>query len=134
MRVHYMVGALLTAALITGCQTSTAADEEAIREAIAAWNPAYNSQDADAIAALYTEDGVRIVPNMGALQGRGVIRAAFVEEWESGIWASDAQDEISNGGKVVSAALRIPLATDLMQKVQSRQFHHLHSDQHILSH
>ncbi len=34
MRVQYMIGALLTAALITGCQASTAADEEAIRDAV----------------------------------------------------------------------------------------------------
>ncbi len=84
MRVHYMVGALLTAALITGCQTSTAADEEAIREMVEAWDASYNGHDADGMAAQFTEDAVRMNPNEAALQGREAIRADFVTEWESG--------------------------------------------------
>ncbi len=86
-----MVGALLTAALITGCQTSTTADEEALRETIEAWDAAYNSRDADAMAAQYAEDALRMNANEAALRGREAIRAGFVEEWESGLWGSDTQ-------------------------------------------
>ena len=93
MRVHYMVGALLTAALITGCQTSTAADEEAIREMVGAWDASYNGRDADAIAAQFTKDAVRMNANEAALHGREAIRAGFVAEWESG--GRDNQGEIS---------------------------------------
>ena len=95
MRVPYMVGALLTAALITGCQTSTTADEEAIREMVEAWDASYNGRDADAMAAQFTEDAVRMNPNAAALQGREAIRADFVAEWESGVLGRDAQGELS---------------------------------------
>ena len=95
MRVPYMVGALLTATLITGCQTSTTADEEAIREMVEAWDASYNGRDADAMAAQFTEDAVRMNPNAAALQGRGAIRADFVAEWESGVLGRDAQGELS---------------------------------------
>ena len=95
MRVHYMVGALLTAALITGCQTSTATDEEAIREMVQAWDAAANSRDVDALAAQFTEDAVRMNANAAALQGREAIRASFVAAFESGIWGTDSQDELS---------------------------------------
>ncbi len=95
MRAPYMVGALLTAALITGCQTSTTADEEAIRAIGPAWDAAYNSRDATAMAAIFSEDAVRMNPNQEANQGREAIRAAYVAEWESGTWAADSQSEIS---------------------------------------
>ncbi len=91
MRVPNMVGALLTAALITGCQTSTTADEEAIREITEAWDAAYNSRDATALAAIYTEDALRMNANEAALQGQEAIRASFVQEFASGTWAADSQ-------------------------------------------
>ncbi len=94
MRVHYMVGTLLTAALITGCQTSTAADEAAIRAIGEAFDAAYNSRDATALAAIFTDDAVRMIPNEEADQGREAIRAAFVAEFESGIFGADSQGEV----------------------------------------
>ena len=85
MRVHYMVGALLTAALITGCQTSTAADEEAVREMVAAFDAAFNTRDADALlAAVYTDESTRMSANEPTAQGRDAIRASFLAAWEAG--------------------------------------------------
>lgn len=49
-------------------------DEAAVREAITAVNQqfmdAYNSQDAEALAGLYTADGMLLPPNTKSVQGR----------------------------------------------------------------
>ena len=99
MRVPYMVGALLTATLITGCQTSTAADEEAIRELERYWEDATNSRDAVALAAYYTEDAVLMQPNEAVLEGWNAIRASVEEDWESGLYSDDARSVV-NGVEV----------------------------------
>ena len=83
MRIQYMIGALLTAALITGCQTSTAADEESIREMIEVWDAAFNARDADALlaAAGYTDETTRMSANEPTAQGKDAIPALFLTAW-----------------------------------------------------
>ena len=51
------------------------------------WEEAFNSGDADAVAALYAEDGRLLPPNAELGQGRDVARAAFAEMIASGIKA-----------------------------------------------
>ncbi len=51
------------------------------------WEEAFNSGDADAVAALYAEDARVLPPNAELGQGRDVARAAFGEMIASGIKA-----------------------------------------------
>ncbi len=84
---HFKHSVLVAAAVLTlaGCAQSarpaadTAADEAAIRDAGTAWFTAYNAGDADAVAALYADDGV--VNNPGAPPARGpAIRGAIAKD------------------------------------------------------
>ncbi len=93
MRVPYMVGALLTAALITGCQTSTVADEEAIRDMVRAWDAAVNSRNVDALEAYYSDGAVRMNANEASIEGWEAIRASLEASFPN--WGTDATDEVS---------------------------------------
>jgi len=62
---------------LTGCTPAaqdTTADEAAIRGTSPAWAAAYNAGDADAVAALYAEDGVVQPPGAPSAAGGAAIR------------------------------------------------------------
>jgi uncharacterized protein (TIGR02246 family) len=61
----------------------TAADEAALRADPVAWFDAFNAGDADAIAALYTEDAVFLPPNVPAVAGRAAIRDYVASDIEA---------------------------------------------------
>jgi uncharacterized protein (TIGR02246 family) len=72
-------------AALAGCARTappadTAADEAAIRAMNPAWFTAYNAGDADAVAALYADDGVLNIPGAPAARGRAAIREALVKD------------------------------------------------------
>lgn len=50
-------------------------DREAIRDLIARYGPLADSGDAEAVATLFTEDGIYAVGGMGEAQGRAAIAA-----------------------------------------------------------
>lgn len=50
-------------------------DREAIRDLIARYGPLADNGDAEAVAALFTEDGIYAVGGMGEAQGRAAIAA-----------------------------------------------------------
>ena len=63
--------------VLAGCQKAvedTTADEAVIRESAPAWAAAYNAGDADALAAMYWDDGVLQPPGAPAATGRAAIR------------------------------------------------------------
>jgi uncharacterized protein (TIGR02246 family) len=71
---------LLTTALLIGLATSAIGqqnqlqtDQQAVRELHVQFTTAFNRQDAAALAALFSEDGIRITPQ-GIIQGRDAIR------------------------------------------------------------
>ena len=82
---------LIGAAALAGCapkapQHDAAADEAAIEVAGENWEKAYNNKDADAIAALYSEDGQLLPPGAAVVNGRAAIR----DFWAADIAATNA--------------------------------------------
>jgi ketosteroid isomerase-like protein len=80
---------LLTASLLTGLITSAVAqqtapqtDQQAVREIEAQFIAAFNRQDSAALAALFSEDGIRVTPG-GFIQGRDAIRKDFDKRFQS---------------------------------------------------
>jgi len=66
-------GALTVAALMLVVAPALTADESDIAGRAAAWQEAYNAGDLGAVAALYTEDGKRMPPNMETVDGNAAI-------------------------------------------------------------
>lgn len=56
-----------------------AADEATIRAATAHWIDAFNAGDADAIAAMYTDDAVLMPSDSASLKGKAAIREYLVK-------------------------------------------------------
>lgn len=82
------IGVLITL-FLTGLATSAAAqqtvpqaDQEAARELEVQFVAAFNRQDAAGLAALFSEDAIRVTPQ-GYIQGRDAIRKDFVKRFES---------------------------------------------------
>ena len=61
--------------------SSSMAGEAAVRELTSSFDAAVNAQDIDAMMARYTDDAVRMNPNVPTAVGREAIRALFLEEW-----------------------------------------------------
>ena len=59
----------------------TAADEQAIRDLVTAWNGYIASQNDSAIAAIHAADAVIMPPNMPMLTGRDAIRQFWAGFW-----------------------------------------------------
>lgn len=57
-----------------------AADQQALRDANAAWYKAYNAHDAAALAALYADDAVLYMPGQAIVRGRDAIKAAYQKD------------------------------------------------------
>jgi uncharacterized protein (TIGR02246 family) len=57
-----------------------AADEAAIRGINAEWFRLYNAQDGAALAALYTDDAVLMMPGAATIRGRDAIKAAYEKD------------------------------------------------------
>ena len=72
-----IVVAITIAGLAVGvaAQQGGGADEKAVAALRASYEKAANAQDAAAIAATYTVDGVEMPPNMPAVKGRAAIEA-----------------------------------------------------------
>ncbi len=77
---------VLLAACTKAVAPDTAADQAAIRAAQNAWYKAFNSGDAAAVTALYTDDAVVMAPGVPADKGNAAIRehlAKMVEEFRT---------------------------------------------------
>ncbi len=117
--------AFLIASLFLGMATSAVAqqnasqtDQQAAREIHAEFAAAFNRQDAAGVAALFSEDGVRVTPQ-GIIQGRAaiqkdadkrfqarfrdlsvtplIVRASSASIWEAGEWTMKIGDQPVRG-------------------------------------
>ena len=70
-------GAVLALAACSQQAASTKADEDAIRAQNQKWLEAIVKHDADAIAAMYAQDGAFMPPNSGKVSGHDAIKAAW---------------------------------------------------------
>ena len=80
---------LLSAATLAACapqgpQHNAAADEAAVASAGANWEKAYNEKNAEAVAALYTEDGQLLPPGAAVVNGRSAIKDFWANDIASG--------------------------------------------------
>lgn len=75
-----LLAAISTLVLSTASGAGASADVAALEAVDQAWLKAFNSGDADAIAALYDEKGVLLPPNAPAVSGRAAIRGFLAKE------------------------------------------------------
>lgn len=67
---------------LTAAQEEASIDEAAIQQIYAEWNEAISAKDAEAAAALYAEDAVKLVPNVPLLEGRQAIHEYYTGLFE----------------------------------------------------
>ena len=60
------------------------AEEAAFKEMYQKWDIAFKAGDADGLADLYTDDAVRMVPDIPAWKGKEEIRAGFAKQLATG--------------------------------------------------
>lgn len=87
---------LISAMVVAGCaprgsQHDAAADDAAVAAAATNWEKAYNDKNADAVAALYTEDGQLLPPGPAVVNGRSAIR----DFWANDIASSNMSFSIT---------------------------------------
>jgi uncharacterized protein (TIGR02246 family) len=88
-------------ALIAGCATMSTNDADAyIRSAEPRFMSAFNAGNADAVAAMYTDDAVLLTPNAPAAVGTAAIRGAFAAVAAMHPALSFAPDRIVQSGDV----------------------------------
>ena len=77
-------------------------DMKAEIEAVGAkWEAAFNSGDAAALAALYTEDGALLPPNGEAVMGTAAIEAFWAAGMATGVTFELKTKEVSGGGDML---------------------------------
>ena len=70
-------------AAATAAPANTAADETAIRDLNTSWFRIYNTHDAAALAALYADDAVLMMPGSPVARGREAITAAYKKDMDA---------------------------------------------------
>ena len=83
-----LLSALLAAVIVAGCGPQKsghdpAGDKAALDATAAGWEKAYNEKNADAVAALYSDDAQLLPPGAAVVSGRAAIRD---------YWAKDIAD------------------------------------------
>lgn len=73
---------LLSTPSLAAAQEGLSADESAIEQIYSVWNDAIRAKDAEAVAALYAEDAVKLVPNLPLLEGRQEIESYYAGLFE----------------------------------------------------
>lgn len=81
--VAILAVAALTMAAWHGVAAQTVADE--LRAAEDEWQALWLAKDAQALAALYAEDGMRLPPDATRTVGRDAIEAMFEDEFAAGL-------------------------------------------------
>lgn len=83
IKSRYAAFAAVALLALTACQKpilDPAALMEEAKQSASAWATAYNAGDADAIAAMYSEDAVLMPPNAPAATGRDAIRTFLASD------------------------------------------------------
>jgi len=106
----------------------TAADKAALQTAAEGWEKAYNDKNADAVAAVYTDDGQLLPPGAAAVNGNSAIRDYWANDvstqwakltikadssdlagdwaWRAGTWSAETSPAVT--GKYVEIWRRTP--------------------------
>ena len=84
MKSNYAIIACLLLVLSSGCRRreNNSADVQAVKDAIAAWDKAWNGGDCEMLASLYTPDAVAMPPNTPASVGINAMRLSCKKDFE----------------------------------------------------
>ena len=77
-------GVLMLVGVMLLVVPALAADESNLAARAVTWETEYNADNLEALAALYTEDGCRLPPNLEAVQGRAAIVGQLRADKEAG--------------------------------------------------
>ncbi|MGE5750008.1 MAG: YybH family protein [Gemmatimonas sp.] len=91
-----------TVAAAPAATANSAADETAIRDLNASWFKIYNTHDAAALAALYADDAVLMMPGKQAIRGRDAIKAAYQKDMDEMAKAGNMNNQGSDSEAGVS--------------------------------
>lgn len=97
---------LLAVLSFTAC-ADDAADRAALDAATQAWVAAFNARDADAMAALTTEDMILLPPNAEPVRGRDAVR----EVWKQAVSTAKATASISTEETVIAGDIAYKLGS-----------------------
>lgn len=84
MKPKYAVVACVLLIVTLGCRQreNEAADVQAIKDAIAAWDKAWNAGDCETLASFYTADAIAMAPNVPAARGVNTLRASCKKDFD----------------------------------------------------
>ena len=81
--------------------------EDAVKSAYSAWDAAFNSKDANALAAFYTDDAYLLPPNHKVFQGRKGVAEFFSGLFDGGVTGHKLEIiEAHGNGNIVYGAAR----------------------------
>ena len=118
MRMTTWACVLAVGLLATGASTaSPQAADPALDKLAADWTAAFHRADAKALAAMYTENAVRVTPEAGKVVGRAAIEKEFVTNF-AGPWKG-AKIAIKLGTtQAVSADIAVNEGTYVVSNIQ----------------
>jgi ketosteroid isomerase-like protein len=106
VRVSRALALFLTVALAAcnqGPAHDPAADAASLDKAAAGWEAAYNDKNADAVAAIYTDDAQILPPGAAAVSGR----AAVKDYWANDIATQWAKISVKADSSMISGDLAV---------------------------
>ena len=106
---------------------TTAGDESAIRDLNASWFRIYNTHDAAALAALYADDAVLMMPGAPTVRGRDAIKAAYEKDMavmaKAGNMNNEGSDsEISASGDLAYESNTFTITDKAGKKIDSGKY------------
>jgi uncharacterized protein (TIGR02246 family) len=114
-------------ATVSAAPVNTAADESAIRDLNASWFRINNTHDAAALAALYADDAVLMMPGSPVARGREAIAAAYKKDMDimakSGMMNNQGSDsEIAVSGDLAYESNTFTLTDKTGKKIDSGKY------------
>ena len=116
-----------TVAAAPPAAATTAGDESAIRDLNASWFRIYNTHDAAALAALYADDAVLMMPGAPTVRGRDAIKAAYEKDMaamsKAGNMNNQGSDsEISASGDLAYESNTFTITDKAGKKIDSGKY------------
>lgn len=106
---------MLFALLMTACMQEPQTDMQGLQAMGNLWQSAFDSKDAGALAAIYSEDGAVLPPNSETVSGRAAIQAFATEVHASGISFEIKDTEVYRMVTLVTRLARTQLPTQAVR-------------------
>lgn len=110
-----------------GATTSSAEDQNAIRELNASWFRIYNTHDAAALAELYADDAVLMMPGVPVVRGRDAIKTAYQKDMDAMTKAGNmnnqgSDSEIGTSGNLAYESNSFNITDKTGKKIDSGKY------------